>query len=201
MLEQSTKFYPSSVSRVPTARALAVFMLLFATLGVPFASAERADREKPVNLEADKVTVDDKKQISTFEGGVVLTQGTMRITADRILVRQDNNGIQSATAYGKPATFKQKRDGVDEYIEGFAEHAEYDGRTGKLELFINALLKRGQDELRGNYITYDVNSEFMQVFGNTPQTTTSSKPGGRVSATIQPKPKKDSASPAPASKP
>jgi lipopolysaccharide export system protein LptA len=163
--------------------------------------AERADREKPINLEADKVTVDDKKQTSTFEGSVVLTQGTLRITADRILVRQDKNGIQTATAYGKPATFKQKRDGVDEYVEGFAEQAEYDGRTEKLELFHNAVLKRGQDEVRGNYITYEVNSEFMQVFGNTPQTTSSSKPGGRVTAVIQPKPKKDSVSAPSASKP
>jgi lipopolysaccharide export system protein LptA len=124
---------------------------------------------------------------------VVLTQGTMRIAADKIIVRQDKNGIQNATAYGKPAAFKTKRDGLDEYVEGFAEQAEYDGRTEKLELFHNALLKRGQDEVRGNYITYEVNSEFMQVFGNAPSTASSnsSKPGGRVSVTIQPKAKKE----------
>ncbi len=181
--------------------ALAVWVSLCAALVCSGARAERADRDKPINLEADKVTVDDKKQTSTFEGSVVLTQGTLRITADRILVRQDKNGIQTATAYGKPATFKQKRDGLDEYVEGFAEQAEYDGRTEKLELFHNAVLKRGQDEVRGNYITYEVNSEFMQVFGNTPQSTSSSKPGGRVTAVIQPKPKKDSAGAPNANKP
>lgn len=174
--------------------------MLLCTFGTA-ARAERADRDKPINLEADKVTVDDKKQTSTFEGNVVLTQGTMRITADRILVRQDKNGIQTATAYGKPATFKSKRDGLDEYVEGFAEQAEYDGRTEKLELYHNAILKRGLDEVRGNYITYEVNSEFMQVFGNTPQAASSSKPGGRVTAVIQPKPKKDSAGTPSGSKP
>lgn len=164
--------------------------IVAAALAMP-AAAERADRDKPINLEADKVTVDDKKQISTFEGNVVLTQGSMRITADRILVRQDKKGIQSATAYGKPATFKQKREGIDEYVEGFAERAEYDGRSEKLELFDNATLKRGQDEVRGSYITYEVVSEFLQVFGSNPQATTSSKPGGRVRAVFQPQPKKD----------
>lgn len=201
MLDQSTRSLQNDAEcrwfgALPLALSLACIALLTTN-----SYAERADREKPINLEADKVTVDDKKQTSTFEGSVVLTQGTLKITADRILVRQDKNGIQTATAYGKPATFKQKRDGVDEFVEGFAEQAEYDGRTEKLELFHNALLKRGQDEVRGNYITYEVNSEFMQVFGNTPQNASSSKPGGRVTAVIQPKPKKDSVSAPNASKP
>jgi lipopolysaccharide export system protein LptA len=201
MLELSIKSHQSSVSatRPPRARIAITSIALFAALTAP-ADAERADREKPINLEADKVTVDDKKQTSTFEGGVVMIQGTMRITADRVIVRQDKNGIQTATAYGKPATFKQKRDGVDEYVEGFAERAEYDGRIEKLELFDNAILKRGQDEVRGNYITYEVTSEFLQVFGNHPQATTSSKPGARVKAVFQPTPKKESAG-TPASKP
>jgi lipopolysaccharide export system protein LptA len=201
MLEQSIEFLANNASRAPSPRALIILVLLFGVSFFQNAWAERADRDKPINLEADKVTVDDKKQTSTFEGSVVLTQGTLRITADRILVRQDKNGIQTATAYGKPATFKQKRDGVDEYIEGFAEQAEYDGRTEKLELSHNAVLKRGQDEVRGNYITYEVNSEFMQVFGSNPQSATSSKSGGRVTAVIQPKPRKDSAGASPASKP
>jgi lipopolysaccharide export system protein LptA len=192
MLDPSTRYPRNNGERVRHRWARLVCALACGALFATDARAERSDREKPINLEADKVTVDDKKQTSTFEGNVILTQGTLKITADRILVRQDKNGIQTATAYGKPATFKQKRDAVDEYVEGFAEQAEYDGRTEKLELFHNALLKRGQDEVRGNYITYEVNSEFMQVFGNTPQNTSSSKPGGRVTAIIQPKPKKDS---------
>jgi lipopolysaccharide export system protein LptA len=67
------------------AMAAACCALLFAAAG----HAEKADREKPINLEADRVTVDDARQTSVFEGNVVLTQGTLVIRGDRMEVRQD----------------------------------------------------------------------------------------------------------------
>ena len=90
--------------------------------------AEKADREKPINLEADRVTVDDAKQIANFEGQVVLTQGTLIIRGDRMEVRQDNQGFKSGITWGNLAYFRQKREGYDEFIEGWAERIEYDGR-------------------------------------------------------------------------
>ena len=148
------------------------------------ALAERADRGKPVNIDADKVNVDDTNKVSVFEGNVVLTQGTIVIRANKMILRQDENGFNSGTAYGNLATFRQKMDGVDEYIEGEAERIEYDGKTEKLELFTKAHIKRGQDELRGNYISYNAATEFYQALsGEQPAN------GGRVHAVIQPKEK------------
>src|SRR5690606_26420597 len=72
------------------------------------ALAEKADREKPINLEADRVTVDDARQISTFTGRVVLTQGTLVIRGDRMEVRQDEQGFNSGTTWGNLAYFRQK---------------------------------------------------------------------------------------------
>src|SRR5689334_570309 len=80
------------------------------------AQAERADRTKPVNLEADRVTVDDAKQIATFDGNVILTQGTLVIRGDKMIVQQDADGFQRGTAFGNLASFRQKREGYDEYI-------------------------------------------------------------------------------------
>ena len=111
--------------------------------------AEKADRDKPMNLEADRVSVDDAKQIATFEGNVVLTQGTMVIRGDRMVVRQDNEGFKSGTTWGNLAYFRQKRDGFDEFIEGWAERIEYDGRADKVQMFNRASMKRAQDEVRG----------------------------------------------------
>ena len=148
------------------------------------ALAERADRGKPVNIDADKVNVDDTNKVSVFEGNVVLTQGTIVIRGNKMILRQDENGFNSGTAYGNLATFRQKMDGVDEYIEGEAERIEYDGKTEKLELFTKAHIKRGQDELRGNYISYNAATEFYQALsGEQPAN------GGRVHAVIQPKEK------------
>ena len=159
------------------------------------ASAEKADREKPINLEADRVTLDDAKQLAIFEGNVLLTQGTMQIRGDRMEVRQDREGFKYGTTWGSLAYFKQKREGFDEYIEGWAERIEYDGRGELMQMFNRAQLKRGQDEVRGNYISYDARTEFFQVTGSTKAASTGT-PDGRVRAVIQPKPKeKPAASP------
>lgn len=161
-----------------------LFCGLFFSAGV---HAEKADREKPINLEADRVSVDDAKQIATFEGKVTLTQGTLIIRGDRMEVRQDNQGFKSGTTWGNLAYFRQKREGYDEYIEGWAERIEYDGRADKVQMFNQASMKKGGDEVRGNYIAYDANTEFFQVTGAGTPTTTGGD--GRVRAILQPKPK------------
>lgn len=162
--------------------AAAIAGLLFAA----GAQAEKADRAKPIHLEADRVTVDDAKQIANFSGNVVLTQGTMVMRGDRMEVRQDKDGFKQGTMWGNLAYFRQKRDGFDEYIEGWAERVEYDGRADKVQMFNRAMLKRGQDEVRGSYISYDSNTEFFQVDG---ATKTAKSGDDRVRVIMNPKPK------------
>ncbi len=177
------------------------FRMLFAALmaamfSVP-AQAERADSDKPVHLEADRATVQDANKLATFTGNVVLTQGTLVIRADKMTVKEDVNGFQYAIAYGNLASFRQKRDGKDEYIEGWSERMEYDGKADKVQLFKKARLRRGKDEVHGDYISYDATNEFFQVNGEA-GTATQSHEGGRVRAVIQPKkkePKPDADSP------
>jgi len=168
-----------------SARRRAAACCLLAALAAG-AAAEKADRDKPVNLEADRVTIDDSKKIAVFEGNVVLTQGTLQIRGDRMEVRQDKEGFRQGTTWGSPAHFRQKREGFDEYIEGWAERIEYDGRAESVQMFNRAQLKRGQDEVRGNYISYDSRSEFFQVTG---AGSPAAESGGRVRAVIQPKSK------------
>ncbi len=169
--------------RVPGALALA------ALLTWTNAWAEKADREKPVQIEADKMLADDSKKESVFEGNVVVTQGTLQLKGDRVIVRQDAEGFQYGIAYGKPATFRQKRDGVDEYIDGFAERLEYDGKKDFLQMFSAARLTKGSDEVRGDYISYNAKTEFFQVVGGGKPAATPGNPDGRVRAVIQPKPR------------
>jgi lipopolysaccharide export system protein LptA len=154
-----------------------------------FTFAESADRDKPIDLEADSVKVDDAKQISTYSGNVILTQGSLIIRADKLIVREDSSGFQHSTSLGNPTTFKQKREGKDEFMEGSAQRIEYDGRMDKVQLFTKAWVKRGEDIVHGEYISYDANAEYAEVIGGTKSAdgTTSS---GRVHAIIQPKNKK-----------
>ncbi len=159
--------------------------------------AERADRTKPVNLEADRVTVEEAKQTATFEGNVILTQGTLTIRGERMIVQQDADGFKYGAAYGNLASFRQKREGFDEYIEGYAERIEYDGKADKLQMFNRAYLKKSNDDVRGNYISYDATTEFFRVVGGGKQAATPSNPDGRVRAVIQPKAKGEPAAGSP----
>ncbi len=154
-----------------------------------YVMAESADRDKPIDLEADTVKVDDAKQISTYSGNVILTQGTLIIRADTLIVREDTAGFQHSTSLGNPTTFKQKLEGKEEYIQGSAQRIEYDGRMDKVQLYTKAWVKRGGDIVHGDYISYDANAEYAEVIGGTKSAdgVTSS---GRVRAVIQPKNKK-----------
>ena len=165
-------------------------LILTAVLAWP-TYAERTDRDKPVNIEADRMTADDAKQTAVFEGRVLLTQGTFALRADKLLVRQDKEGFQHGTAEGRPATFRQKRDGADEWIDGEARRIEYDGKAERVELFGDARVSRDKDEVRGNYISYDTRAEVFRVQG-AKEIQSSTSREARVRAVIQPKKKEES---------
>jgi len=160
--------------------------------------AERADRDKPINLDADKITVDDARKVHVFEGNVQLTQGTLIIKADKIVVTQDANGNQVGVATGGAgglARIKQKREGRDEYIEGEADRIENDSKADKSELFGHAKIRSGLDEVRGQYISYDGKTENYVVSNGPNGTVAQGAKAERVHAVIQPR-IKDNAKPA-----
>ena len=173
---------------MPASRLTAlVFSACCAGLISASALAERADRTKPINLESDRMHVDDAQKMSVFEGKVVMTQGTLSIHADKVTVRQDKDGHQYGSASGNPAVFRQKRDGADGYIQGEAERIEYNGKLDRVEFFIRARLKREPaDEVHGNYISYDARTEYFTVTGGAGPSASGSS-GGRVRAVIQPR--------------
>ncbi|MFZ2163025.1 MAG: lipopolysaccharide transport periplasmic protein LptA [Sideroxyarcus sp.] len=156
--------------------------------------AENADREKPIHLESDRVIVDDMAQTSVFEGKVELTQGTLQIHAEKIVLTQDKLGYKHCTATGKLASFRQKHEGSDEYMEGYGERIEYDTRTETVDFYVQARVKRAQDDVQGDHITYSTRTEIFQVSGDPNNINDPNK--GRVHAVIQPKSKETPASPA-----
>jgi lipopolysaccharide export system protein LptA len=113
----------------------------------------------------------------------------LRIDADRVVVRQDNAGNTYVAAAGQPAKFRQKRDGVDEYIEGYAQRIEYDGKADVVKFFDRAKVKRNQDEINSNFIQYNASSETFEAFDPGQKQAGVDVPGSRVRAVIQPKQK------------
>jgi lipopolysaccharide export system protein LptA len=174
-----------------------IFFLFLFTLNIAMTGvvhAEKADSEKPTNVEADQMAYDDIKQVNTFTGNVILTRGTLVMKGGKLVVTQDPAGYQFATLYAPPdglATFRQKRDGgPDLCVDGQAERIEYDGKADLVKLFSRARVRRLEgtkptDEVQGEFISYDSRSEFFAVH-NTPAG--ESKSGaGRIKAIIQPR--------------
>jgi lipopolysaccharide export system protein LptA len=166
----------------------------FLALSAAPAGAEKADRGKPMNVEADTLRYDDVQQTSVFTGKVVVTKGSIVIRGARMTVKQDPEGYQFGVVTaepGKQAFFRQKRDGVDEFIEGEAETIEYDGRADRVKFIGRAEMRRLRgtvvnDETTGAVITYDNTNDQFTVDGGA-ASATPSNPGGRVRATLAPR--------------
>jgi len=174
-----------------TSLLLCLFLSCHAISGL----AETADRTKPLQMEADRVTVDDANQTSTFEGGVQMRQGTLLIEATKIVVKQDKQGYSQVTATGQLAHFRQKREGINEFAEGYGERIEYDSLAETANIFGQARVKREGDDVQGEHIIYNTKNGVFQVFGsniNNPATPEK----GRVTITIQPKKQATEAEPA-----
>ena len=193
------------MSRPPPRLPRLALIAVLAVVVVPPAAAEKADRDKPINYQADYGDVNYQTKVGTLQGNVILTQGTMTIHADKIIFHQNPDNSVSASAFGNPITFREKRDNVDEYYEGVAQHAEYDGQKRLLQLFDHALLRTGTDEIRSNYISYDAGTEFFKAEGradNHPPADGEPPLGARVRGVFQPQSKdKDGKAPAAPPKP
>jgi lipopolysaccharide export system protein LptA len=169
-------------------------LLAVLLLGSPLAArAERADRNKPLNAEADAMRHDDLKQTTVFSGNVLITKGTIVIRGARVEVSQTPDGYQRAqitAAPGQLAYYRSKRDGVDEHMEGEAELIEYDGRSDSVQFSRRAVLRRYAgtvvaDETTGSLIRYDNTAEVFTVDGAPPAS--QGAPRGRVRAVLSPR--------------
>lgn len=164
-------------------------LLATALLALPTsAHAEKADRDKPVQIESDRMEYDDARRISTFIGRVILTKGTIVIRSDRMVVREDTEGFQYGRAEGQPASFRQKREALEEFVEGYGLVIDYDGKAETVTLTSQASLRRlereqVQDEVHGARIIYQSSAEFYTVEGRAPGALGSD----RVRMVIQPR--------------
>jgi lipopolysaccharide export system protein LptA len=180
-------------------------MALVSLVLAPPAHAERADRNKALTMESDQpCTVDLVRQVSVCTGNVMIAQGTLVIRAERVELREASDGYRTATAIGsaaKPATYKQRRDGGEEQLEGSAERVEYDARADTLRFVGSAQVRRMRgsvpsEDIQGSVIVWDNAAELFSVQGGA---ATPSNPGGRVRAVLSPRAEPASGASAPAS--
>jgi lipopolysaccharide export system protein LptA len=169
------------------------------------AQALESDRNQPVSIDADNMEIDMQTGVRTYTGNVVVTQGTLVIRGDKIVVRYNEGLVKDATSYGKPATFKQRPDGKDEDVKGRAPKMYLDKVANKLFMYEDAVLVQGKDTIHGKEIVYNITTNKMTVkSGRQKATPSTAKAGSEVQTTesgrarivIQPKNRTGGAQPA-----
>ena len=190
---------PMSFNQVSLVQALCgVAWGLILGAASPAAFAERADKNKPINLEANSAQYDDAKQIMVVEGNVLVTKGTLVLRAMRVEQREDPEGNQFMVATAKATErvfFRQKREGLDEFMEGEAERIDYDGKADTVRLSGKAVMRRLRgstlaDESAGNLIVFNNITETMNINGSQ---ATAGVPPQRVRMMLSPKADKTAA--------
>lgn len=185
----SPKFLQPFLPPIHLARvvlSVASFMGL-SMLAVP-SHAEKADRTQPIHVEANQASYDDLKQIYQLQGRVILSKGSILIKTEQANVSITPEGYQKATATGGEkglAFMRQKREGLNEFFEGYAEQIDYDSQTDIIQLKGQARLLR----LEGSKMVDEVKAPQMIYNGRneTYQAVQGSNGGGRVQAIIAPK--------------
>jgi lipopolysaccharide export system protein LptA len=131
-------------------------LALVCALAAGPAAALSTDRTQPVEIEADRAELDDAQGVTRYEGQVIVIQGTLKITGDRVVLYYDQERqVTRAEAFGNPATYEQLPDGQQEPVRARALRMEYQVREGVIDLYQEAEVTQRGDRLAGDRVTYD----------------------------------------------
>lgn len=127
--------------------------------------AVTGDTDKPINIDSAQQAMDLKGNTATFTGNVVVTQGTIKVNADKVVVirPQGESGKEIVEAYGNPATFYQMQDN-GKPVKGRANKMRYELDKELVTLTGNAYLEQLDSNIRGDRITYLVKEQQMQAY-------------------------------------
>ena len=141
--------------------------VLALTLAPTLAIALPEDRNQPIQLEASRGQIDQKTGVSIYEGNVVISQGSMRLTADTATIHVKDGNFQRMEATGKPATLRYRPAMDKPEIQGVSPRVEYDVASAKVVMSGGARLTQGQDVFTGDRVEYDLKDDIVRARGAT----------------------------------
>ncbi len=147
------------------------------------------DRQQPIHLEADRAQLDQNTGTSIYEGNVVISQGSMRLTADKVTVYIQEGQLSRMEAQGTPVTLRYKPTVDQDEVHGQSLRLDYDAKTATAVMTQNAKITQGQDTFIGERVEYQLNNNIVKASG---------KEGSRIQFIIQPREIKTTPEKAPA---
>lgn len=166
------------------------------------ARALSTDSSQPIEIEADAAELDDQKGVTIYTGNVVVVQGSIRMTGEKMTVHYTkNDDLDTVVLTGNPATYKQLPDNSQIHDEAEASRMEYYGLKNLIILIDNAVVKQEDLRFSGSRIEYDTVKSQIKARGEAKSeaagdASTDQTGSGRVKITIKPK-KKQEEQPAP----
>lgn len=157
-------------------RLVVAFMALVLGGGAGAVAAAKRDTEQPINIRAHNVDANEKTGVAVYRGSVVLTQGTLRVDADRLEVHSRNGHVQLVRAWGDPARLQTRTDRGED-LRGHAARVVYDAIERRIDLYGSAEINRNDDILRGSVVHYAIDDQTFSA---------EAADDGQVSAIIQP---------------
>ena len=183
--------------RIARSRSAAIIFVMAAALLPQVAVAEKADLTKELIALGNLGTIADGDspgdgQTRVFEGNIDIEQGTLKILAHKLLLKEFKNGYRFGEALGKlnaPVKFRQKREGKDSYVDGTAERVVYDEQKETIEMFGNVKVKLGEDEFNGQYVTYNMTTDKFILDGSPAPNSTKGAVAsdGRIRVVLKPR--------------
>tara|TARA_R110002020_G_scaffold151182_2_gene328223 strand:+ start:618 stop:1151 length:534 start_codon:yes stop_codon:yes gene_type:complete len=169
---------------------LAALVLGLAVSATGFA----ADRDQPIRIQANSATLDDRSNTAVYTGDVIITQGSMRLTGNRVTLNTDAEGaVRKIVSQGTPATYKQTpADGSP--VDARGQTIEYHADEDRVVLIEKAFLEQQGNTFQGEYISYDINRQVVDA-GRAASAGGTGAQQDRIEILIQPRKRSEPATP------
>lgn len=149
---------------IPIRSAVVIIATLLIASGPP-ASAAEADAGRPIEIEADSMTLNEADGTTQYRGGVRLTQGTIEVQAERLTLHSKNGRLSRMEMIGsddQPALFQQQTDSGG-LARGRAQRIEYNAGDTHLILNGRAELRQGPNHIRSEQIHYNTRTNSLRA--------------------------------------
>ena len=171
---------------------------LLISLGLAAASSTSwalpSDRDQPIRVQADSAELDDKQGVAVYRGGVVITQGSLKITGDTVTLTQNKAGeLEVFTAVGKPAYYEQQPSADKQIVKAYGLTIQYYASNERIVLIDQAKVIQEGNTFEGEKIVYDTQRQIVNAGRATGAQVSTPRP--RIDMIIQPKKKTEQAAP------
>ncbi|AKH68861.1 lipopolysaccharide transport periplasmic protein LptA [Spongiibacter sp. IMCC21906] len=180
MIPAKTKTFTDMLSHIQRGLITAILLSIAGT-----AYCLPDDRNQAINLSSDRATYENNQGI--YSGNVKMSQGSLKIEADKLVIVESNRKVEKVIAHGRPAKFEQQPREGEGVVIASANTVEYKLNDEEILLQKNASITHQGSKISGDRVVYSGKKQTVVADGG------SAAENGRVKMTLQPQNPDDNA--------